>query len=69
MRHAKPGSSIIVDAQRKAIKTYDRKKDADAYHATVSVEIAAGTQRAPSKSVDRPRGWAALDQGRRGCGA
>jgi integrase len=42
------------------IKTFDRKKDADAYHAEVSVGVKAGTHIAPSKSVtvsDAGKSW------------
>ena len=33
------------------IKTFDRKKDADAYHDTTRVDVRAGTHTAPSRSV------------------
>jgi integrase len=33
------------------IKTFDRKKDADAYHDTVRVDVRAGTHTAPSRSI------------------
>jgi integrase len=33
------------------IKTYNRKKDADAYHAKVKVDIKAGMHTAPSRSI------------------
>src|SRR5215471_10298570 len=32
-------------------KTFKRKKDADAYHASVKVDVAAGIHTAPSKSI------------------
>jgi integrase len=41
-----------VDQEKKRhFKTFDKKKDADAYHATVRVDVMAGTHIAPSKSV------------------
>ncbi len=36
---------------RQHIKTFARKKDADAYHATVRVDIGRGVHTAPSKSI------------------
>jgi len=33
------------------IKTFERKKDADAYHASVKVEVASGIHTAPSRSI------------------
>jgi integrase len=33
------------------IQTYSRKKDADAYHATVRVDVSQGTHTAPTKSI------------------
>src|SRR5262249_52990000 len=33
------------------IKTFDRKKDADDYHATVRIEVQRGLHLAPSKSI------------------
>lgn len=33
------------------IETFEKKKDADAYHATVRVDVAKGTHTAPSKSL------------------
>jgi integrase len=35
----------------RVMKTFAKKKEADAYHATVSVAVAAGTHTAPSKSI------------------
>lgn len=40
-----------VDPQgKRCLQTFDRKKDADAYHATVKVDIAKGVHVAPSRS-------------------
>jgi integrase len=40
------------DAQRvRHIKTFARKKDADAYHATVKVDVGRGVHTAPSRSI------------------
>jgi integrase len=36
---------------KRHIRTFDRKKDADAYHPTVKVEVRQGTHVAPSKSA------------------
>jgi hypothetical protein len=41
-----------VDQQGKRhIQTFDRKRDADEYHATVRVDVRKGVHSAPSKSV------------------
>jgi integrase len=49
------GEAWVVDYtdQRgdRHIKTFDRKRDADAYHATVAIEVHQGTHTAASKSV------------------
>jgi integrase len=43
---------VYVDQDKKRqFKTFDKKKDADAYHATVRVDVMAGIHVAPSKSV------------------
>jgi integrase len=36
---------------KRRLKTFDRKKDADAYHAQTAVDVRAGTHTAPSRSV------------------
>ena len=41
------------------LKTFERKKDADAYEAQVSVDVGKGIHIAPSKSVTRRLGEAA----------
>jgi hypothetical protein len=45
----------IVDyadqAGDRRVRTFDRKKDADEYHATVKVDVRQGTHTAPSKSI------------------
>ncbi len=41
----------VDQAGKRHIKTFDRKKDADAYHATARVEVRAGTHTADSASV------------------
>src|SRR5262249_41073364 len=50
-----PQEAWIVDYSdqdgERHIRTFERKKDADAYHATVSVDVRAGTHTAPSKSI------------------
>jgi integrase len=49
-----PREAWIVDyfnGPDRHMKTFARKKDAEAYHATVSVSVAAGTHTAPSKSI------------------
>ena len=54
-RDGSPGEAWVVDYtdQRgdRHIKTFDRRRDADAYHATVTVEVRQGTHTADSKSV------------------
>jgi integrase len=54
----KPGQhreSWVVDYADQAgdrhIETFARKKDADAYHAKVGVDVRAGTHTSPSKSI------------------
>ena len=49
-----PREAWIVDyfnGPDRHMKTFAKKKDADAYHATVSVAVANGTHTAPSKSI------------------
>ncbi|MFL6797462.1 MAG: tyrosine-type recombinase/integrase [Xanthobacteraceae bacterium] len=41
----------VDQAGDRHIKTFERKKEADAYHATVNVEVASGTHTAPRKSL------------------
>jgi integrase len=59
-----PQEAWIVDYSdqdgERHIRTFERKKDADAYHATVSVDVRAGTHTAPSKSItvaEAAEGW------------
>jgi integrase len=49
-----PREAWIVDyfvGKSRHMKTFAKKKEADAYHATVSVAVANGTHTAPSKSI------------------
>jgi integrase len=50
-----PKEAWVVDYRdqhgHRHIKTFDRKKDADAYHAQVAVDVRAGTHTAPSCSI------------------
>src|SRR6516225_1792477 len=55
MRNGEPQEAWIVDyfdAQRnRHIKTFARKKDADAYHDSVRVDVSRGVHTAPSRSI------------------
>ena len=53
--NGEPREAWIVDYAdqdgERHIRTFDRKKEADAFHATVRVDVGRGTHTAPSKSV------------------
>src|SRR6516164_6444157 len=54
LRADPPREAWIVDyfvGKSRHMKTFAKKKEADAYHATVSVAVANGTHTAPSKSI------------------
>jgi integrase len=54
-RDGSPGEAWVVDytgpGGSRHIKTFDRKKDADAYHAVVTVDVSKGTHTPDSKSI------------------
>jgi len=54
-RNGSPGEAWLVDYTdqrgRRHIKTFDRRKDADAYHATVTVDVRQGTHLPDSESI------------------
>src|SRR5262249_57708360 len=54
-RDGSPGETWIVDyvdqRGRRHNKNFDRKKDADAYHATVTVDVRQGTHLPDSESI------------------
>src|SRR5215475_6443045 len=54
-RKGEPREAWIVDyvdqEGHRHIETFERKKDADAYHATVKVDVGKGVHTARSKSV------------------
>jgi integrase len=63
-RNGEPREAWIVDYfdqdGERHIRTFERKKDADAYHATVKVDVRQGVHTAPSKSItvaEAAEGW------------
>jgi integrase len=64
-----PREAWIVDyfiGPHRHIKTFSKKKDADAYHAKVAVEVGAGTHTAPSRSLllsEAAQRWLAFVEG------
>jgi integrase len=54
-RDGSPGEAWVVNytdqAGTRRLKTFDRRRDADAYHATVNVDVRSGTHTADSQSI------------------
>src|SRR5262249_18080833 len=73
VRQRKGTDKYVVDYRdrdgNRHIETFDKKKDADARHAEIKVDIRAGVHVAPSRSItvaEAAKEWLAACEGKRG---